>query len=103
MAVKRESRREHNPVKSSRREAKRRAAKLAPPEERNRDGRARAEGDGALGVDTGELKLPESLLAEREADAEGSFHLEPVVIFILACALAYIALIVYLISSGQAQ
>ncbi|HEX8137592.1 MAG TPA: hypothetical protein VF544_08390 [Pyrinomonadaceae bacterium] len=103
MAVRRESRREHNPVKARRREAKRRAAKLAPPEERNQEGRTRADGDGALGVDTGELKLPESLLAETEAAAESSFHLDPIVIFILACALAYIALIVYLISSGRAQ
>jgi hypothetical protein len=103
MAVKRESRHEHNPVKSSRRESKRRAAKLAPPEERKPAAKTRTGQDGALAVDTGELKLPESLLAETQASDGGSFHLEPVVIFILACALAYIAFIIYLISSGRAQ
>jgi hypothetical protein len=103
VAVKKESRREHNPVKSSRRESKRRAAKLAPPEERNQEGKTQRDGDGALAVDTGELKLPESLRADTEASAGGTFHLDPVVIVILASALAYIALIIYLIASGRAQ
>lgn len=103
MAVKKVSRREHSPVKASRQETRRRAAQLAPPEERARQGSNQARRDGAAAVDTGELKVPDALLHETDASAGRAFRLEPVVIFILACALAYIAFIIYLISSGQAQ
>jgi hypothetical protein len=95
MAVEKESRREHNPVKTSGGEAAERAAHLAPPEERT-DGQAKQ--DEVLSVDTGGLKLPEGLRIESEERTQGFFHLEPVVIFILFLALAFIAYITYLIS-----
>jgi hypothetical protein len=103
MAVKKESRREHNPVKTSRRRARARAAQLAPLEERiSGEGKSRAQRDGSFALETGELKLPEALMVETETRADGAFRFEPFVIFILACALAYIAFIVYLIATGRA-
>lgn len=101
MAVEKESRREHNPVKTSSREAAERAEQLAPPEERADSGERKL--DGGLSVDTGELKLPESLRMEADERASGFFHLEPVVLFILIIALAFISLITYLISTEQAK
>jgi hypothetical protein len=100
MAVEKESRREHNPVKTSSREAVERAAHLAPPEERKgADGARRAkEDDYGLSIDTGALRLPEGLKDESDGPRQSFFHLEPVVMFILFAALAFIALITYLIS-----
>ena len=101
---KRETRREHNPVKTSRREAKERAAQLAPPEERSGGAAAGAtKREDGLAVDTGELKLPDALMVEAGARTQSFFQLEPVVLFILGVALAYIAFIAYLISIAPSQ
>jgi hypothetical protein len=98
---KKETRREHNPVKTTHREAKERAAKLAPPEERTGGGGAkRADG---LAVDTGELKLPDGLMVEADARTQSVFQLEPVVVLILGIALAYVAFIAYLISTAPSE
>jgi hypothetical protein len=99
MALKKETRREHNPVKSSRREAKESAAHLAPPEE----AASQAKREGGLAVDTGELKLPDALMVETDAREQGFFKFEPVVLFILGATLAYIAFIAYLISTAPSQ
>ena len=100
MAVEKETRRKHNPVKTSSREAAERAAQLAPLEERGNGGAARnAKQGGALSVDTGELKLPEGLMDEADEPTQSLFHLEPVVLAILAFALAFIAFITYLIAT----
>jgi hypothetical protein len=99
MAVENESRRTHSPVKTSSREAAERAAQLAPPEEQARRGATRGEeSDGALGLDTGALKIPAGLQAEAAERDQSLFHLEPVVLFILILSLAFIAFIAYLIS-----
>lgn len=98
MAVKKESRREHNPVKTSSREALERAEQLAPPEER--DGEAKRDG---LSIDTGALKLPEGLRSEDDENTQGAFHLDPIVLFFLIAALAFIAFITYLISIEPAK
>ncbi|HEY6187559.1 MAG TPA: hypothetical protein VIW80_07765 [Pyrinomonadaceae bacterium] len=103
MAVKKESRRKHNPVKTSSREAATRAAQLAPPEERAGAAKRAKRERGQLSIDTGELKLPEGLRADDDDAAQGSFHLEPVVLFILGAALAFIAFITYLISIEPAK
>ena len=100
MAVEKESRREHNPVKTSSREAQERAAQLAPPEEQDEEASAAKRGDG-LAVDTGALKLPRSL--KDDESTEKFFQFEPVVILILVAALAFIALITYLISIEPAK
>lgn len=102
MAVKKESRCEHNPVKTSSREAEERAEQLAPPEERA-EGTNRAKRDDGLYVDTGDLKLPESLRNEGDESTQSAFHLDPVVIFFLVAALAFIAFITYLISIEPAK
>ncbi|HEV2913053.1 MAG TPA: hypothetical protein VGX92_07035 [Pyrinomonadaceae bacterium] len=108
MAVERESRRKHNPVKTSSREAAERAAQLAPLEERGNGGgggasRSATGRDGALVVDTGALKLPEGLMEEADAPTQSLFHLEPVVLVILVFALAFIAFITYLIATEPAK
>ncbi|HEX8142908.1 MAG TPA: hypothetical protein VF553_09960 [Pyrinomonadaceae bacterium] len=96
MAVENESRREHNPVRTTDSEAAERAASLAPPEEEG--GASGAKRDAVLSVDTGGLKLPEAWrIDEDERDARGLFHLEPVLILILVLVLAYICVIAYLI------
>lgn len=102
---KRESRREHNPVTTKSEEAARIASTLAPLEEQ-RDAeqtthdRAHRNG-GAIIVDTGPLKLPKDFI--EEGGQGKAFGLEPVVIFILALALAFIAFITYLISIESAK
>lgn len=98
---KRESRREHNPVKAKSEETAKLASMLAPLEEQQ--GRAEAargagqrSNGGAIIVDTGPLKLPKDFT---EQDEQGNtLGLEPVVIFILVLVLAFIAFITYLIS-----
>jgi hypothetical protein len=101
MAVKKESRHEHNPVKASSREAQERAAQLAPPEEQA--GESLAKRDDALSIDTGSLRLPQGLRDEDDESKRGFFHLEPVVMIILLAALAFIAFITYLISIEPAH
>jgi hypothetical protein len=101
--MKRESRRDHNPVETRSEEAAKLASMLAPLEEQQGEKdeaasrrTAQRPNGGAIVVDTGELKLPKDFI-EGES-AESSFGLEPVVIFILMLALAFIAFIAYLIS-----
>jgi hypothetical protein len=98
---KRESRREHNPIKARSEEAAELAAMLAPPEEKpegavdsSAAAAARRNG-GAIVVDTDRLKLPKEFL---ESGVEGkTLGLEPVVAFILCIVLAFIGFIAYLI------
>ena len=101
--MKRESRREHNPIHSSSDGALEKADRLAPPEERGKKdaGRAAAaatENDGVLTVNTGELKLPADF-TEKEEGRVRLFGLEPIALIILVFSLAFIALITYLIAS----
>lgn len=98
MAVKKEPRRLHSPVKAKSAEAAEHAAHLAPPEEQN--GRQRnqpSNHDGAIVVDTGELKLPSGVV-EDEKGKGGLFGMDPVVLLIFCFSLAFIAFIAYLIS-----
>jgi hypothetical protein len=74
------------------------AAQLAPLEERGRAGGGGAPNNGgSIVVDTGALKLPEGLVAEREKDKR-LLGFEPVVLFIVVLALAFIAFIAWQIS-----
>ena len=99
MAVKKEPRRLHSPVKAKSAEAAEHAANLAPPEEQNgkKARQASANQDGALVVDTGDLKLPKGVM-EDEKGGTRLFGMDPVVLFIFCFALAFIAFIAYLIS-----
>ena len=100
MAVKRERRRRHNPVKALSAEAAEHAASLAPPEERDKTLKGKeSNNSGAINVDTGELKLPKGINGDAE-EGPGLFGFDPVVLFILCFSLAFIAFIAYLISIG---
>ena len=92
----RESRREHNPVKTRSEEAATIARGLAPLEELEEKRGSKGHPNGAIVLNTGELKLPRDLMEKDEEP--GGLGLEPVVIFILALALGFIAFIAYLIS-----
>jgi hypothetical protein len=83
---------DHNPLKTSHEEAATLASGLAPLEEQARDAKRP---NGAIVLDTKELKIPRELIEEK---AVNGFGLEPVLIFILALVLAFIAFITYLIS-----
>jgi hypothetical protein len=101
MAVRRETRREHNPVRSASDEALEKADMLAPPEERVRKSADKeAKNDGVLKVDTGELKLPNDF-TEKEDKRARLFGLEPIALIILVFSLAFIAFITYLIATEQ--
>jgi hypothetical protein len=96
--VKRESRREHNPVQGSSDGASKKADQLAPPEERaGKLATRNSNNEGVMGVDTGELKLPKEF-TEKEEGKRRFLGLEPVAVVILIFALAFIAFITYLIS-----
>jgi hypothetical protein len=98
MAVKRESRREHSPVRGSSDGASKKADQLAPPEERAGKGAAgNSNNEGVMGVDTGELKLPKEF-TEKEEGKSRFLGLEPLALVILIFSLAFIAFIAYLIS-----
>lgn len=98
MAVRKESRREHNPVQVSSDGASQKADQLAPLEERRRKGeRQNSDHEGVMVVDTGELKLPDDF-TEREDRKSRLLGLEPVALVILLFALAFIIFIAYLIS-----
>ena len=84
----------HNPLKASHEETSALASSLAPLEEQE-EGRRRHQ-NGAIVLDTQELKLPKELI--EESKPVKGLGLEPVVIFILALLLAFIAFIAYLIS-----
>jgi hypothetical protein len=98
LAVKRESRSEHNPIQASSDEGSEKADQLAPLEERG--GKFADESsnkEGVINVDTGDLKLPGGFTG-RDAAESRLFGVEPVTIIILVLALAFIAFITYLIS-----
>jgi hypothetical protein len=96
--MKRESRREHNPVHGSSDGASQKADQLAPPEERaGKPVNRNSNNEGVMGVDTGELKLPKEF-TEKEEGKPRFLGLEPVALIILIFALAFIAFIAYLIS-----
>jgi hypothetical protein len=103
MAVKKEPRRIHSPVKARSAEAAEHAAHLAPPEEQNGKQKNQASNqDGAIVVDTGELKLPKGVV-EDEGGGAKFFGMDPVVLLIFCFALAFIAFIAYLISIEPAR
>ncbi len=91
-AGKGETRREHNPVKTTSEEAATLASSLAPLEEQEGGERKR---NGAILLDTGKLELPKSFIEEDKEEED--FGLDRVVIFIMTLALAFIAFIAYLI------
>lgn len=93
--MRRESRREHNPVQASSDGARERADLLAPPEERAQKKEAVNNG-GVLSVDTGEFNLPNDF-TEKEDQQARLLGLEPVALVILVFALAFIGFITYLI------
>ena len=90
-----ESRREHNPIHVSSDGAMEKAQQLAPLEEQS--GSQGAVHGGFISVDTGKLNLPKDLTGKEE-EKPRLLHLEPVTIIILIFALAFIALMAYLIS-----
>jgi hypothetical protein len=95
--MKKETRREHNPVRAVSRTAAERAAQLAPLEERDKEGASSRETKtGTINTDTGRLPLPHDLL-EKEDDSR-PFRPDPVVVVIFFLSLAFIAFITYLIS-----
>jgi hypothetical protein len=101
VVVKRESRREHNPVQVSSEEALEKADSLAPLEERKgKPLRQNSDGEGIIVVDTGDLKLP-SDFTEKDEGKSRLFGVEPITAVIIVFALAFIALITYLISIEQ--
>ena len=100
MVVSGERRRDHNPVQAFSDGAQKRAASLAPPEERaKKSAEVRRENNGLMRVaDTGGLKLPDDF-TEREDKKTQLFGLDPIALIILIFALAFIAFITYLIST----
>ena len=101
MAVKKEPRHLHSPVKAKSAESAEHAANLAPLEEQNGEQKIQ-NNDGAIVVDTGELKLPSGVI-EGENDPTRLFGVDPVVLLIFFFALAFIAFIAYLISIEPAR
>lgn len=102
MAVKKEPRRVHSPVKAKSAEAAEHAAQLAPPEEQNGRQKNQAPNqDGAIVVDTGQLNLPKGVIEDE--DGARLFGMDPVVLFIFCLALVFIAFIAYLISIEPAR
>jgi hypothetical protein len=97
--MKKESRREHNPVHVSSDGSLRKAERLAPLEERRRKTAAgqSANNGGVIDVDTGSLQLPKGL-EENEGKEWRFLGFDPLALFILIFSLAFIALITYLIS-----
>lgn len=104
MAIKKESRRLHSPVKASSAKAAKHAAHLAPPEEQNGKQPDKASNnnqapnnDGTIVVDTDKLTLPKGFNEDEKGGAR-LFGMSPVVLFVFCFALAFIAFIAYLIS-----
>ena len=98
MAMKKEPRREHNPVPATSPEASELAAQLAPPEERDDHTASRGKNNGGAFIfDTDSLNFPKGFV-EEERDDSRSFWPDPVVILIFFLSLAFIAFITYLIS-----
>jgi hypothetical protein len=99
--MKRESRREHNPVESVSEEKARLASTLAPLEEQEAGAAAGKRNGGSILFDTAQLKLPKGMIEEEGRD--GSFRLEPAVVFIFLLVVAFIGFIAYLISLEPPQ
>ena len=95
--MKRERRREHNPVRASSDGAQEQAESLAPPEERADRSANQSRDGGVMAVGTGELKLPDDF-TEREDKNPNLLGLDSIALIILIFALAFIAFIAYLIS-----
>jgi hypothetical protein len=96
--VKRESRREHNPIHVSSDGALEKAEKLAPLEEhKGKPALPTSRDAGVISVDTGALKIP-SDLTEKGAEKSRLFSIEPITLFIMVFSLAFIAFIAYLIT-----
>jgi hypothetical protein len=101
--VKRESRREHNPIHVSSDGALEKAEKLAPLEEHKGKNALQSSRDaGVLSVDTGDLKLPSDLTEKREEKSR-LFDIEPITLIIMIFTLAFIAFIAYLISTEPSK
>jgi hypothetical protein len=56
--------------------------------------------DGTLDVNTGDLKLPQELAEEEEAETTGLLSVDPAVIVILCFSLVFIAVIAFVIWNG---
>jgi hypothetical protein len=96
--VKRESRREHNPIHVSSDGALEKAEQLAPLEERKgKPARQNSRDEGVISVDTGDLKLPNDF-TEKGEEKSRLFNVEPITLIIMIFTLAFIAFIAYLIS-----
>jgi hypothetical protein len=96
--MKKESRREHSPVKTESARASELAEYLAPPEERTVEGAKAGEDQrGVIILDTGRLELPKGYV-EDENTGSKRFRPDPVVILIFFLSLIFIAFITYLIS-----
>ena len=101
--MKKESRREHNPIHVSSDGALEKAQQLAPLEERaGKFARQNSNEEGVINVDTGSLKLPREF-TEKEEGKSRLFNVEPITIVILVFSLAFIAFIAYLISIEPPQ
>ena len=92
----RQRRRDHSHLIAHQGEPERLAALLAPPEESAAAEEGARGNGGAIVVDTDDLKLPKDF-TEREDERSGLFGIEPIGLIILAFALAFIALVAYLI------
>ena len=76
--------------------------RLAPLEEKDaRSEQKVSHPDDTIIVDTGKLKLPQSVL-QKEKEAARTFGLEPVILVILLIMLAFIAIIAYIVSQMPA-
>lgn len=98
--MKKESRREHNPIHSSSDRAAQKARRLAPPEEQvTKKVTGISNNGGVINVDTGNLNLPREF-TERDDGKSYFLGLEPLAAAILIFSIVFIAFITYLISSG---
>ena len=102
--MKRESRREHNPIHVSSDGALEKAQQLAPLEERaGKLARQTSNNEeGVINVDTGSLKLPSEFTEKKEGKSR-LFNIEPITLIIMVFSLAFIAFIAYLISIEPPQ
>ena len=103
----RESKEEHNPIHVSSEAGLEKAERLAPLDRVLRVAHGRCQlavksthqslnNEGVIGVDTGELKLPQGFTGKDEKSR--LFGVEPITIIIITFALAFIGFIAYLIS-----
>ena len=75
-------------------------ARLAPPEEKGGEGGKPApHNDGTLTVNTGDLKVPQTL-TEEEEEVQSFLPVDPFVLAILCLSLLFILAIAYIIWNG---